>query len=510
MLPKSENRKKQAWIWPLMAVAIIASVACWWNIVRVTVVPDGRLVMSVKNGRSTGSISGLKPTERLATDGEQVDQSMMVGSPIYFDVMTPLSFRKVTVRLEVETEAPLVEVGALSRADGQFITRHGIMRLAWDLDWASVSGKGLKLWQRNKTYSSIDQVLDSPPFVDRTMVYRPDLLPQFSLNGYVPNSEEREYELSLRGHHRLLVYLDGEDLNFTFRLQDMNRASGEDAVHVAIYGPSGSEAEQVFSLEDDGNATDDQKASGLRDLSVKWTPKSSGYYVVDLATTDDVFIRRLSTRQRLFSFIGRMYLGDLIGYSSQPMPLDVSAYGWNLSATAPEIDGLQTIDLGDKSIVLEKAGEKKSIAVEPTQRFMATERPVVFWNDGTFAVSPESVTVKPYRPLDPNMTQADMTLSDYDYLLTSAAIGDSKPGIIEATFDVAELGRMENGKYRFAVIAPEIERWGGLRVRNVSLTWEREPLDSRSAWWKQFDEPLTGFTGIANYRDTVDFDEYLP
>ncbi|KPJ85890.1 hypothetical protein AMJ57_01400 [Parcubacteria bacterium SG8_24] len=470
-------------------VAVVAVAAAVVYLAIKAVVPSGRLSVSTDLIRPAPYLSEPKPYSRL---GEAIDlpdggQALpLEGDPLYLDFTPPSEFDSVTLTLEfADAGHPLVEIGALaSRLDGQYLVRPAYSRLLDGLNWRRLTSGDLTLFEREHTYASIDDFLRDPPDRSRLAVYRSDPLIPF-VQDHRPSRSLREFDVSLRGHHRLYTYVDGEPLSFTFVVQDMNRQEGADPVIISVFRDGEEDPVARSILKDDGNTTDDQRSSKLREVSVALTDPTPGLYQVEFTAPGDVFIRHIRTPHRRLVFRNRLFIGDLVGYSDVVEPVTVYASGYRLVARTPHVEGLQRLRVGGSTLDLTEPQARSVARLDPSAgpvSVVTPARDVLLETDGLFALEAGDF-FDPF-PLEIGWytTKEDLDAAGIDFILTGYESPVSSDGrlVAQASFDRQELDRTGDGAYRFTLSAPgvSITRYP-VPLASVTVTMRREPASWR-------------------------------
>lgn len=473
----------------LAAVAAVAGFVVYLG--AAALAPRGEIAMATDLTRPAPFISEPKPSERL--DLESADAAgpvRLVGSPLYLDVTPPADFDRVTMKVRyANASGATIELGAkTSGLDNQFEMRPAEMRLIDALNWHRTASGRLTLLERRHEYASIDEFLDHSPAAERTAVWLAAVPAPYRLADYSPSNRTREINVSLRGRHRLWTYVKGEPLNFAFTVQDMNRVEGADPVVVSVYS-GGSDAPLAMTvLKDDGDVSADQRSSGLRTVAVSLTAPPEGAYQIEFTAPDDIFIRRLTTRQSKLVFAERLYLGDQVGYSDQVTPAAVFVRGGRLSGRTAHAEGTQTIDVGGAPL---EVGEPN---VPVSRRLPASDSPlpvvsplqdVLLETDGWFAFSREEMFAPAPWPIGWATTAADLDARGIDYILTTYEPPAAEGRYLEASaqFETDRLVRTAEGAYRFVISAPGVDGSNDdIRLASVSFVWSRDAAGWRDAW----------------------------
>lgn len=471
-------------------VAALAFVAALGFLFSRAFVPSGRMSVTTDLVRPAPYVSQPKPSERLAEPERAADgtwRTQMTGDPVFIDLAPPSGFDAVTVTIAYENSGhPVVELGALSSSiDEQFDLRPVENRALDGVPWKRLTSGSLMLLDRRDRYASVDEFFREPPERGRVAVYGTDAPIPYRLAGYRPAAANREIEVSLRGHHRMLAYVEGEPLNVSFVVQDMNRQEGADPVIVSVY--RGDEKEPVARtvVADDGNTRDDQRSSKLRTVPISLLSPAAGFYKVEFTASADVFIRKILTRQRKFVFMDKLYLGDHVGYSDVTPPITVVTDGRRLVARTPHAEAVQTIVVAGDRVALEQPNLRYVHDVRGTGLAAVTspKRDVLLETDGLFALSKDDF----FDPLPLAMqwytTQRDLESRGIDFVLAAyeepRVEGDVRSGTV--TFDVKKLAKTKDGSYRFVITAPGIgETRHTLKIASLTFSMRRDPVTIRN------------------------------
>ncbi|MEY4723065.1 MAG: hypothetical protein RLZZ324_578 [Candidatus Parcubacteria bacterium] len=492
----------------LRAFAVTATLLAVAFVLTRSSVPEGRLSTDTAFDGPAPYLSEPKPSERVGDAVSRVNETLrpLLDEPVYVDLRPPAPFKDARVTLRFAATSPIVDVAAQSSApDRQFTVRtvkHALLDSLASAAWTRVSDGGLSLYQRRPVYKDMASFLAHPPAQDKIAAWHAEPPSNFRLPGYAPSSDARGIMVSLRGSHRLLTYVKGEPLSFTFVLQDMNRESGADATRAAVYALGASTPLASAALGDDGDVSDDQKSSGLRELTVTLPAPAEGAYRVALATTDDVFIREIRTRQSRIVFEDHLFLGDHVGYSPQTPPFTAYASGTRLAARTPHAESTQTLVVGGAPLLIDQpvAQVSTSLFGSTPVAVTAPKRDVILETDGLFALSASDwFDPLPFR-LGPSATRTELDARGIDFALAAYQPGVSLGGITEASavFPFADLARTPAGAYRFAVSVPGNggQAHAGVDVAGMSFLLTRDIFGADGFW--------AAFRGAAPARDDGD------
>lgn len=468
------------------AAAALVVVATAGFVTSKALVLDGRLSVSTDFVRPAPFVSEPKPSGRLAPaakDDTGRVTSALVGDPLYVDLAPPGKFDTVTMSVRFENAGhPLIELGALGSAiDEQYVRRPAENRLIDALSWPRVSSGELTLLQRTRKYASVDEFLRNPPDRAAVATYRASASFPYVLPGYVPADAPRETEISLRGQHRMYVYVKDEPLAMTLRVQDMNRQPGADPVVLSVYRDGEDAPVARTVLEDDGNAKDDQRSSKLRAVAVNVPKPAPGLYEIEFTANPDVFIRGIVTRQRKLVFAKKLYLGDHVGYSDRTDAASVLALGQLIVVRTPHGESTQTVTVGGAKTVIDQPNVRYFAPLGERAGFVpvvSPKRDILLETDGVFALDRDAAFDPLPMDVEWHTTAADLDSRDIEYVLTSYEPPADKDGlkVAETTFALADLAKTKEGAYRFVISAPGIgDLHNDVRIASVDFVLRRSP-----------------------------------
>lgn len=458
--------------------------AAAFRIIDRAVAPSGILATSTDLTRPAPFVLLPKPADRV--DVESADGALIKASPVYVDLAPPSPFDEVTMRVTYANPAARqVSIGALaSTVDGAFAMRPVEQPLLDSLGWSRVTDGRVTVYQRRHAYDSVAAFFAHPPDMARIAEFNAGetvaVAPPADASG-----GERRITPSLRGSHRMFTVTTGEKLAFIFVFQDMNREIGADPAVITVTRERDGRQMLRSILHDDGNAADDQRSSKLRELSVETAAPEPGVYRIDVATSDDVFIREIRTPQRKLVFAGRLFFGDYVGYSDVVPSAIAYADGHRVEALVPHPENLQKIDVGGRIIDAFSPNARVAVPVSGgIVQIAAPRRDVILATDGVFALAEAEYFRPRPRPLAWYTSAANLDRDGTDFVIADYAppreSGASRSA--EATFRTQDLARAKNGAYRFAIQVDGIaEGQGDAVIRNVTFILRRERLSWREA-----------------------------
>lgn len=411
-----------------------------------------------------------------------------------FDVTVPRGF--VSARVGIWFQSPdgqKVQDVAIRQADGSYkseplsIVDPVLGRLSQD--WDIIRKGDLVLWQKKSLdashrFFSVDSFLKNPPDPHVTMQYKYTLPPLQKIVRYRPKVKPIAVEKSLRGSHTLVTYVGaGEQLSFTFFLEDINRHFGKDRVRVELWNVNEKVGE--YSTRALGSRIPTGEPSSSQTLVIERSGLPEGVYTLRITASDDVFIKRIVTMQNKLMFEKRLYLADNNEYKSilgtkRIFPTTVTTSSTHLSVLTAHEKGLQTLIVHQKHFRLQQPHVPVEITTVRKRTVMTTRiNDIQITGDGYFAVAPGKLFTLQSVPY-PDLT-ARSNLQRYDYVLALSSEVPSYNGWMYAQAVLRDHTLSnDNGIMHFQFTSPTLDQ--GRRtmyVRSINLTLEKPPWSLR-------------------------------
>lgn len=456
----------------LAILAIPVALFLW--LLRQELVPSGVFVVRHEVGDASPFVDNLLPDSRLDAEGNVVDD------PVFFFAHPHRHFNAVEAEIWFRNDgAPIVELGALGNEETQAYDLKPLQNRILDrLEWRRVRDGGTILYQRDAGYDSIEAFLADPPDVSEIATYHASLAKPYMLEGYAPSNDARVIDVSLRGSHEFKTYIKNETLSFDFAYMDMNRDEGADAITLVVTNAAGQPVADARA-SDDGDVTDGARATGLLRVSLSVPNLPEGAYKVQMQSSRDVFWRTITTTQQKAVFLNALFLGDEVGYKSEPGPVAFWTEAKHLSFATRHVEGLQGIVAGASSSMLMIDEPYKRFALEIRENgvvpVVAERGDLEVTADGHVAFSSEMYfNPDPVRLTD----QTDLDRLGVNYVLAEYVAPETRGDwlVARATFDTSRMV-LDEGAWKFAISAPGIRDAGGsIAIKEINMTWTREPF----------------------------------
>tara|TARA_Y100000310_G_C20685019_1_gene818424 strand:- start:828 stop:2345 length:1518 start_codon:yes stop_codon:yes gene_type:complete len=365
-------KKTSLWFIKL-AIYLVPVFLLSWLISR-DVVSSGELDASYDFTELSPFVSVLRPADRVEEPIEEANGNIyqtITNQPVYFDVRRPRRFDTARVTISYRNhDQPVFQLGALVdneiwQFDLKPLENKALDQLYNDkLHWTSLRQGKTVLFQQGEEYLTVQDFLGNRPDPNRIAIYNHNIDQDFRLPNYRPSSPDEPLVInkSLRGRHRLLVYLENEPLDINFLIQDTNRSANEDFIDLKVLSLDGGLVFDKF-ISDDGLVEERGVYQAAEAINLQVPDLAAGVYRIEFSTTDDVFIRQITSRQHKLVFIDDIYLADNVGYSDdfdqqRLEPSSIFTNGRRFDAYTSHIEGLQAIRLADEVVTVSQTHQK--------------------------------------------------------------------------------------------------------------------------------------------------------
>ncbi len=471
------------WLSPVMLFVWIASE---------NLVATGSVTLRCSAQRCDAQLQSVAAREREVLIGRSKSASeryrVITADPFSFDVQLFRSANAATVRMTYDNpdDQEVLRLGVLqkgSRYDYYQFANDNPLLTALEVGWNTVVDGETTLFQRPKAnvrqYQSLVEFLADPPDQRRVGTYNVDLSARIRLPGYEPSTAKRTDDVNLRGSHVFVVYVGtGEPLDLTFALQDINRHAGKDDVTFKVF--RGAELVTTAVVRDDGNEKANGAVSAVREFQLSVPDLVEGTYTIEaLSSTDDPFIRSITTSHRFVRIDRKLYLAGSNEYRAlgrtADRPVTVYVRGTTLSAVTTHANSLQTIIVGGKRLELTKVSRAATTTLPKGLIAVTVPVPdVSLETDGTFVLSPsEDFSLEGYAA-PPVSTVAN--LDDRDYVVAKYAGVKADGRWLVAEHRVTNLPAGRTLHFAITGVPSFSDANRELRVKELEVRIEADPL----------------------------------
>lgn len=440
-------------------------------------------------------VHGLRPTGRVEPvrdDGNGAFHRLS-GDPIYLSVTPPGNYETVNVDVWFAPhEQPMVELGATVNAQaGQIDLRSLWHKTLEELGWSTVRDGDLALYQRQRVYDSVDDLLRDPPPLSSIATYHtnlpePEAMPR-AWTGGAPVMNN----VSLRGNHEFLAATDGRMLTLDVMYMDMNRNVGADPVAVRVY--QNGETVALVDIPDDGVVDTTNASLERKTFRVEATGLMPGLVKVELQANNDIYWRSISSSLPKMTFTRNVFVGDEVGYVDDVRPVTLWTDAQHLTFFTRHAEGVQKVMVGDQTVDVAIPHEHYDVENDRSGLTKVTipKGDLLVVTDGRVAFSPEAF-FNPFPVQLDDRTDLDKLQVDYIIAKMSEPRRSDAWTVNGAEFWMPELevesardeatGSQE-GSRRFVISLPRVhEREAYVDVHKVELTFRRPPRSLRDVW----------------------------
>ena len=463
--------------------------------------PSGTLTLRTEVGQPSPFFSRFLPdtrTEELYRDANGSSFVPIVGDPTYLTLMPPSDFDEVELELTYRNQGlPVVELGVLTNPETEAYLLQPLQHQILDeLDWPRVRQGDVVLYDRHGRYDTLADFLVDPPPREEISAYHYQFDRPFSIPHYTPNSELRTLDLTLRGEHEFLTYIEHERLNFTFEYMDMNRTIGVDPVSVLVFNQT-DDLVAGKTNEDDGDVSSGGRGSEMQSISLD-AKLPDGVYKVILKVNRDIFFRRITTTQQKLTFLNQLFLGDEVGYQSAPRSVMFVTEAKSLSFETQHAEGVQTVNVAQASVVIEEpfVAKRHRVRAQGLISGVVPKGDVLMRGAGHYAFSREM-----YFNPDPTRLEWDTDLDALGirYVIARYTSPEITDDLVRAhaTFDVTSIPKMRDA-WKFVLSLPGVYDVGSsLDVAQVKAVLRRDPTSVQDFFSR-------GFKKIGRMFDSTD------
>jgi hypothetical protein len=372
----------------------------------------------------------------------------------------------ITARIKYKNPSSVpseIKLGVRGSEKNKYFYKILYQKLLQNCNWGSISEAGTILYQKNKNYDSISDLINNLPEENKIAIYKSDWQTSLLKSTKQTSVSSIKKEIDLRGTHTFVIKVD--KLPFVFKLskQDYNARAGEDKYVISI-SKDGQIIEEK-TIEDDGFTGKERLKKDPQSVEFKIDKINLGVYEV-LAKFEgegsDSIITSFETNQSKMVIKKTIYLWE-------DEPIVLYANNFPLALKIPSKNYLQTVKLDNNvDLLVEKENEKYTFdlaSLSSGNNLHKLEIPlpyIYFASSGYFAFSPEEY-FDPEIPLygvDLNMVSS---LDEIDYLLTSVPKARQEGDwlVNEITFDGKDIKIDENKKLYFSLEVPDLQKDGG-------------------------------------------------
>lgn len=439
---------------------------------------NGKLEIVYDFKKPNAFIGNLNPNGRLSNIRKEDDKyyQTIIIDPVYFDLELPANYQKATIQVNYQSKTePVIELGALAAKDIWNFQIQPIQNsIIDDLEnkWNTIKEGETVLLQKEKKYDSIDSFLKDLPPLDEIAIFNYNLPYEYTIYDYQKSDEYWEINQSLKGQHSFYAYLgDGEDMGFTFLLEDLNEHNGKDEGKIEVY--RGSELIDKQTVSDDGITDESKQKTDLGEWNINLTDTKPGLYKINLLLTDDILINKIKTKQKLVAFVNKI---NFYNPENTNNAVNVFSDSTLLKAATNYTSGLRKLKIGEEEMEIKDLNVEYKKEIQNAKDGYNIEIPsanLLVSGDGLFSFGAEHFFNPQIKILN-----KESALGGTNYIIANYHSPQSVGGWIvgEATFDLAGIYK-ENNKIKIMISAPNLNRnKGEVKISKIKAILETRPF----------------------------------
>ncbi len=460
----------------------------FFNLIEKDFVLNGNLSLASNLQEKIPMLSVLYPEHRSIA---QENYYEIIAEPIYFNVRSPINFDQAEVEIEFDPgDQEVIYLGYAEDQEGWAYKTHTLYnRSLNDISWDKKSDGLNTLWQKKPKFNSLEEFITVGNSLDGVGTYDFELKENFIIHNYQAQPTENIIENCLRGEHKFYTYLKNENLDFTFKIQDINRTEGGDPLIIKIHNPQGKIIYYRFII-DDGYSSNIDPASDPRYISINLPNLKEGVYQVELLANDDIFIREIKTKQQKIVFIDRLYLCDNPEYEDGFVDLkyeatNIQTNARELSFYTPHPTGLQTVNVDQKIIPINERHKWITVKTAPQiSKIYSPKNNLKISGRGIFSLeenyyfNPEIISLRSYIDSD-----------DLQYLIARYQVPQTleENWIKNKVYFNLNNAKIEDGNLKFIISVPDLKKEAEkLKIRHIKVNLINLENKTFSESWQKF------------------------
>jgi hypothetical protein len=431
-------------------------------------------------------ISLLTPSGRVL-DAEKNQKTgdcyqRLTGEPIYFSASVPRSFNEAEVTLTYKNpEQNIIELGLEKTIAENYELQPMENKFIDDSLWDKLTSDNYILLQKNNNYKSVEDFTSNIPLNAKIATYHYSPEYNFKIDNYQPSNSILEINKALRGKHVFYTYLKNEDLDFAFAYQDLNWSFPQENFIVRVYKDE-TELTTVFEPSTDTNE---------HEKRVQLTGLGGGLYKIVLDISDDIIIKKITTKQHLLVAKDKLFLVDNEAYGLETKPSTVYSNSDEFLFKTDHESGLQDVNIAGEDLSVNKLGgyilhRLEEYNVGSFKEISIPKNDLLIQGYGYFSFNKEDFFDPDYGI---DVFRSEMDIEQYDYIIADNYISpDTQAGWKTATAKYNLDGVLGDRKnLNFAISAPGLaDTKDDILIKDINITLKRDPITFKYLWNKIF------------------------
>ena len=256
------------------------------------------------------------------------------------------------------------------------------------------------------------------------------------------------------GNFQFFTYIQNEDLNFKFYVQDLNKNKDSDDININLYYQN--KLISTAKLDDDGNSSDNGVISNERVVQMNASDLPIGVYKIEMRVNDDIVINSIKTSQQKISFLDKIRLTK----KSKLKNIYTNTNQINIKVINPA--SLQKVKFEDSNIDVNETYKQFSLKIDSDKvikEIILDKNDIIIGGRGMFSFNKNSFLNPRVNKVDKNL---DVEKRKIDYVLTkyNPHINDIEWIKSDTHFEL-NLAYSENNKYKFIISIPDLKAEDG-------------------------------------------------
>lgn len=481
---------------------IALAVLCLFVLAWFDTAPNGHLRIHALFGKDSSFVSQVVPVQRTVVGR---DGLTVIDEPVYFTTRYPRPFESAKALLTFANPTNrFLEWGPQTSPaetyERQGMNHPGLNALMSTDGWeraAVLEQDNTTVWQRRSSdylYHSPEQFLAQLPDQEQTAYYG-----MHWPAPYLPDFKRKQQPTSqvipvpLIGSHTLYAATDQDAISVHVEVLDLNRSAGADDALFQIKTWDGAVLSEQ-SLADDGNTTDDGRFGTLRSVDLVYTGlQKPAVLQVVFSGTDDLVFQRMGVIAPYLVVKGHVAIAggpvarEALGAEPQG-PISLITDSRALTFSTNHVESLQTVNLGQEQVMLERPFESVHYRVAATSRFLRSQGyrlslekgNIVIDGRGIFAFSGSAYfSPTPWvfdETVDADALQIDYVVARY---AQPQSLGN---GVFVQTADVdLSMVYAPNQSLRWQITSPAISSANPVVLKSITVDLISDPLTFANA-----------------------------
>ncbi|PIT94014.1 hypothetical protein COU00_01240 [Candidatus Falkowbacteria bacterium CG10_big_fil_rev_8_21_14_0_10_43_11] len=439
------------------------------------IVPFGKIIYNVSFCDNSFFISKLKPKERVGEINKLGCTQKIIGEPVYFNLNTQRTFNEAKLTLTYRDDGGnnIIELGLQADKQKNYFLKPLENKIVDSLSWNKIEQDGVVLLQREQKFKSIDEFLINIPPREEILTYQYNLTPRQKIASYSPSTQLTTINQPLRGAYQFYTYVKNEPLDFNLTFSDLNINQGADDVKIVVYYQNKPITEKT--LPDARGGEEGRQKTSAGDFNLNLSDLQEGFYKIAVNANDDVITEKISTAQKIASFINRIWLANNNNEGAATLFSDAP----EVTISTLNAASLQTVLVNKQELIIPETYRQFSLPTRQNKsEIKIAKSDVIISGAGVFSFADNSL----YNPDYKKMTKAsDVDAEKVNYIITTYSpaqtTGEWKTKTV--SFDLTNAFRYENN-YNFMISAPGLIADDGaedyVEIKNIKIELKGKTL----------------------------------